>query len=377
VKKIPSEKKYTNIAIFLHWSIAICVLMLLLSGFSLHYEFWESKQFVFQLYQLHKSIGVIVLVLVFLRIVWRVINKPPKLPTILESKSQIIHFGHILLYLFLTILPLSGWVLVSTSPEGIPTILFGMVNWLHLPLEQSWHQSAKSIHYYGAFGIIFLILGHIGMTIHHQFSGVELLQRMKIVSGVKIALVIMLTLLILSSMTYLQTQATHSEISIFKSDGVDNQLNLENFIEFSGEHTGNQFNGRFNNWQLETDLNFSEQTMSQFSLVVDISSVSTGSDLYDATLSETDWFNIEEFPQSTYEAGSAEFIDEKTATVEGVFRIKDLGLPLELTLRFDGKSIQTQFELNRKKINLGQQSDPDGDWVSENIEVSAKVELIQ
>ena len=82
----------------------------------------------FELYQLHKSIGVTILLAALLRMGWRLMHKPPELPAHMPSLERAAAVsGHLILYFFLFALPLTGWALVSASVLGIPTVLYGVI----------------------------------------------------------------------------------------------------------------------------------------------------------------------------------------------------------------------------------------------------------
>jgi len=75
-----TSNRYTSVAIFLHWSMALVITALLISGViigddALQKVFIANDAQLFALFQWHKSFGVIALILITLRIVWRLFNK--------------------------------------------------------------------------------------------------------------------------------------------------------------------------------------------------------------------------------------------------------------------------------------------------------------
>ncbi len=107
----------------------------------------------FVVFQLHKSVGITILLLVLLRIVWRFHRRPPPLnATGWERVLAVIIHGAF--YALLFALPLSGWLIVSTSKIAVPTLLYGMVPWPHLPgfgtmaeaARAAWHDVAEFVH---------------------------------------------------------------------------------------------------------------------------------------------------------------------------------------------------------------------------------------
>ena len=89
---------------------------------------------VIQLFQLHKSIGVVILLLAVARLAWRLVRPAPPLPGALPAlEHKAAQAGHAALYVLMLALPLTGWAMVSTSPLNIPTVLFGVISWPHIP----------------------------------------------------------------------------------------------------------------------------------------------------------------------------------------------------------------------------------------------------
>lgn len=130
----------------------------------------------FALYQLHKSIGVTILIAALLRLAWRFAHRPPAFPTHMPQLERLTaHAGHWLLYFYLIALPLTGWALVSASPLNLPTVLYGTIPWPHLPVLSSLNNKApveallKTIHRYGAWTLLALVAGHAGAALRHHF----------------------------------------------------------------------------------------------------------------------------------------------------------------------------------------------------------------
>jgi cytochrome b561 len=125
--------RYTVIAILLHWLIAVLILGLLVMGFVMSALPFGSP-FKFPLFQWHKSFGILVLLLSLLRLGWRLRHPPPPLPAGSKLWEKILARGtHWAFYGLMLGMPLVGWLAVSASSLGIPTILFGLVPWPHLP----------------------------------------------------------------------------------------------------------------------------------------------------------------------------------------------------------------------------------------------------
>lgn len=166
---------YGSIAIVFHWTMALLIIGMLALGLYMH-NLPLTEPATFQLYQLHKSFGFIVLGLAVLRLAWRLVNPSPRLPDGMHPFEKLAaHLAHIGLYLLILAIPVTGWFMVSASPWGIPTVLFNIVPVPHLPVPEALgtKEQAESffklLHEYGAYLLIGLIVAHIAAALKHHF----------------------------------------------------------------------------------------------------------------------------------------------------------------------------------------------------------------
>ena len=127
---------YSAVAIVFHWLIA--ALMLTNIGLAWYFNTLKYPANVPPI-QLHKSIGITVLLLTLARIAWRLANRPPPLPDHMARWERwAARATHYLFYFLMLAMPLSGWAMVSASPllRAHPTVLFGVVPWPTLPFSQ-------------------------------------------------------------------------------------------------------------------------------------------------------------------------------------------------------------------------------------------------
>ena len=177
--------RYDSVAIALHWLSAIGVLALLAMGLIMT-DLKPGSALQFQLYQWHKSVGITVAALTLLRILWRALHRPPALPQTMPRWEQgAAHLGHLGLYALLVAMPLSGWAVVSTSPFNLPTLLYGVVPFPHMPIlstlpdRRPINELVKELHESGAWLLIVLLLGHVGAALrHHLLLRDDVLRRM-------------------------------------------------------------------------------------------------------------------------------------------------------------------------------------------------------
>ncbi|MEO5705835.1 MAG: YceI family protein [Alteraurantiacibacter sp.] len=155
--------RYNSGAMLLHWLIAFALAAELALGFGM-----PRDASGFALYQLHKSLGLTILVLTLVRLGWRLRYSPP--PALLKGwEGQAVKAGHLALYAFMLAAPLTGWAIVSTAPIQVPTMVWGVIPWPHLPLADSLNHTLEEAHELIAFGGIALFVGHVAAALFHHF----------------------------------------------------------------------------------------------------------------------------------------------------------------------------------------------------------------
>jgi len=168
-------ERYTKVAIWLHWLIALLIIGQLVGGLYAEKVLEDGDKLKFQLFQWHKSFGITILFLSLFRLAWRVTHTPPALPTGMKRWERLAARGtHILFYVLMIGVPMGGWLVVSTT--NYPTLLFGLIPWPHIPvvndLENSkqLHELFEELHEIGAFAILGLLALHIGAALRHQYQ---------------------------------------------------------------------------------------------------------------------------------------------------------------------------------------------------------------
>lgn len=160
--------RYTAVAIALHWLMAVAFALMLASGLMMDDLEPALK---FQVFQWHKSLGVTLLVLFFVRLGWRLLHKPPALPASVQGLEKLAaHAGHWGLYALMLAMPLTGWLMVSSSVFGLPTIVFGLFEWPHIPgvvMNEAVSGLSKEAHEILAWVFMALIAGHIAAVVKH------------------------------------------------------------------------------------------------------------------------------------------------------------------------------------------------------------------
>ncbi|AWQ19281.1 Cytochrome b561 [Pantoea ananatis] len=163
-----SPGRYGWLSIFLHWSMALVIYAMFALGLWMvglsYYDTWYHNA-----PEIHKSIGVILMLVLIIRLIWRVVSPPPK-P--LSSYSPLVRItavmAHGLLYGLLIAILFSGY-LISTA-DGKPVPVFG---WFSLPavLTGAGEQAdlAGDIHLWLAWSIVILSVLHGLAALKHHF----------------------------------------------------------------------------------------------------------------------------------------------------------------------------------------------------------------
>jgi cytochrome b561 len=112
--------RYGAVAMTLHWLLAAAILFMLWLGLFMT-SLEETDPRTFPLFQLHKSIGLSILVLSLARLAWRLANPVPALPAKMEPWERVSARGvHVLFYVLMIAIPLMGWATVSSAALAVP-----------------------------------------------------------------------------------------------------------------------------------------------------------------------------------------------------------------------------------------------------------------
>jgi cytochrome b561 len=180
------RSSYSSAAIAFHWVIALLLVGNFIGGLwmggLLDSPDPATKRLGFTVIQLHKSIGLTVLVLSLLRLLLRLTTDRPPLPDHMTATEQLLakltHWGF---YAVMILVPFTGWVMVSASPLNFPTLWFGLFEWPHLPIATSKATSGAAgeaheiIAYLGAGLFVLHVLAALK---HHYFDRDDVLARM-------------------------------------------------------------------------------------------------------------------------------------------------------------------------------------------------------
>ena len=108
-----------------HWLGAVLVLAALGLGTAM-VQFVHNPAARFELTQTHKSIGIVILALTVVRLCRRSFSRAPKSEPAARSLLLAAQAAHIALYALLLLMPVSGWLMATTTPVRVPTVVFGL-----------------------------------------------------------------------------------------------------------------------------------------------------------------------------------------------------------------------------------------------------------
>lgn len=164
-----TQDSYGAVTKGFHWVIALLIVCLL--GIGLYMDFWATKPQRFVLMPWHKSFGICVLALATGRVLWHFYSRPAEFVAGLKDwEMQAARAVHILLYMAMFVMPLSGWLMSSAA--GRTTKFFGLFDLPDLIGKDDHLRSLfGATHEVAAWALIILLLGHAGAALKHHFIG--------------------------------------------------------------------------------------------------------------------------------------------------------------------------------------------------------------
>lgn len=179
--------RYTSLAIFLHWLIAVGIVAnVALAWIWPHLADAQVRPAI----DIHKSIGITVLGLAIMRLLWRLTHRPPAYPAGYQPWERTAsHAVHGLLYLIMFGMPLTGWIMDSAwkDAETHPMHWFGLFEWPRIAFFQHFdpatrdrlHDIFGGAHIWGAYALYALFALHVVGALKHQWlDGEREVQRM-------------------------------------------------------------------------------------------------------------------------------------------------------------------------------------------------------
>ncbi|MGH8416180.1 MAG: cytochrome b [Pseudomonas sp.] len=155
---------FAPLARALHWLMALMVIAMLFIGAGMVASISERHEW---LLNLHKPLGIAILVLVIVRLIVRFTTRTPPLPADLPPVQVLAaKLSHYLLYALMLAMPLIGWAMISAA--GDPVMLGSS---LRLPSIVAAHAQTfaflRNAHRYLAYLFFLTILAHLAAALFH------------------------------------------------------------------------------------------------------------------------------------------------------------------------------------------------------------------
>ena len=393
-------QRYSYTAITLHWLIALLLAFQIALGWALE---GNNSPELFARYQLHKSVGITILLLSFARLAARLFtSRPPASdgPAWTRALAGTVHW---LFYLVMILGPITGWLLVSTARIQVPTLLYGIVPWPHLPVGRSWHEPAESIHGAMAWLAIGLFALHIAGALRHQWLlGKPELQRMiPFARGKAVGVAIGALALVGAAFVAGQTiypertrpaaqkaspppvvaPTTETVAPAAKDDETtatdatdkapeDAAQPLADWtvasggrLGFTARWNGEAVDGRFERWRAAIRFSPDDLAKSTIRVTVDLASADTGDGQRDDSLKSSDFFDVGAHPRAVFAARDIRHLGGDKYEARGTLDLHGATKPatLRFTLRIDGDRARVAgtARVDRTAFGVGQ-----GEWAA-------------
>ena len=409
---------YNRYSRWLHWLIAGLILFMIFLGWRLD----PKDPHALNLFFWHKSVGILILLLSLARIGVRLAYKAPPEPPMPKWQAVAAKTLHVLFYVAMIGMPLTGWAMVSTSAREIP--FFGL-SWPHMPfvpisadMENPVHEFFEFFHKLGAKLLIYgMIPLHVLAALKHQFVDKDsLFERM--VPGLKskpvvnwrwiVPLGVVLLAVGLAEGIYrggpqkaghtpvessppamasaaaetVSSAAADSSSSTSESASSSSSAaavtewavdKTASKIAFSTTFQGEAINGGFSAYTAAIAFDPAQLARSHVKVTIDLASVASGDNDRDGTLKGDSFFNVAATPKAVFEAKSfsktdaAHFVAHGKLTLHGVTKAQEL--PFMLTIKNGVADMKGTATLDRTVFGVGS-----GDYAATDA-IPAKVKV--
>ena len=385
--------RYSAVAILLHWLIAAAIVLQVTLSFRMKGPHTPEQ---FSVTQLHKSVGITILLLSLVRIAWRLTNPPAPLPAAMprweRDLSRVVHVGF---YAIMIGMPLTGWIMVSASRIQLPTLLYGIAPWPSFPgvahlapeAKRMWRDLAETSHGLLSDLIYVLLALHVAGALKHQlFSRDEpVLARMApgAVAGRWLEPRLIATVAAFCGVIAFgwlvrppppgmspapaaapvaqeapaptpvsQPPTPHAAKPVEQTIPVAGPASPVaksgpapaaaparwtvlpgSTLGFATAWSGQTLTGRFDKWR--ADILFSPQALerSKVTVAIDVASVDTGDQQRDAALPTDDWLDVAAHPQAVFTAERFEKAGPERYVAHGRLTLRGVSRPVDLPFR--------------------------------------------
>ena len=175
-----TSDRYGALSRALHWITAAVIVALIGVGMYMA-DLDKDDPSRLGIYNLHKSFGVLTIMLLALRLVWLRVSPAPALPTVLTAvEVKLVTVVKAALYALMLLVPFSGYMMSNAG--GYPVGFFGLFT---LPAmfdkSKALGGFAHEAHEILAYVLVLAVLIHVAGALKHRLKGnaeADLLKRM-------------------------------------------------------------------------------------------------------------------------------------------------------------------------------------------------------
>jgi len=163
-----TTSSWGSVSRWFHWILAVVIIGMIAYGWWMNHFSARADRFFFR--SIHADIGYVVLVLMVLRLIWRILNPAPALPPDTSRWNRIAaHISHWALYIVTVTVVMLGWA-HSGAHKPDYSSWFGL---FHVPQFTSPDKATADIyedrHIYAAYVLLALIVLHLAAALWHHF----------------------------------------------------------------------------------------------------------------------------------------------------------------------------------------------------------------
>ena len=382
---------YGAVARGFHWLTAILIIAVYALGWYMS-DLEPADPETFRLYQIHKSIGITILVLALLRLVWRMIQGAPDWPSHMSPWEKLAAAGaHWALYGLILVQPLIG--ILHSNAANFPIVFWDSYQ---LPPLISPNEMIADLleeaHHLIANVLAGLILLHIAAALRHHIQlKDDVLKNMMPSRGLGVGVVILALILLLPPFFLITTSLTETAdrapapsvetpTTSIARDAVEQAASEApadawiveegSALGFIALQQGAEVRGSFDAFEAVIVFDVDDLENSRIDVDIDITSINTGQSSRDETLNSVSFFETATWPKAAFKSGQITALAEGRYEASGTLTIrdvtKDVILPFTLNIKEapdDPKTLQAEaigeLPILRLDYGVGQ-----GDWAS-------------
>ena len=384
-----THQSFGLVAQILHWATALIVLALFPLGYfiaRLRPQSLAEVEQAFFLFSLHKTLGLVVLVLAVVRVLWWVFQPRPH-PLHADRPIEVwaAETVHWLLYVLIFLMPLTGW-LYHSATEGLAPIWGPFPERLaFVPQTIAWEELFGWVHFATAWLMGAVLALHIvGALKHAVIDRDGTLRRMipgmssgtaaaagRAHMGPSILSAAVVLAVFLAGATLFRPLTGHEEAGAAGSGAGNWEIDYaESALQIEVVQNGSPAKGTFGVWTGAITYEEDRPEEAKVEVTVEIGSLSLGG--VTAQALAPDYLNAEAFPVARFEG--EDFVPtEDGFTVEGVLELGGVLRPLTLAFNLQIDGDKALAEGRATILRLDHEIGPEGGVVGPEVQVSFRV----